>query len=389
MSSSFIFLARLARRIPDPVFHDDLSIDRHIFFVPVRAVPKGLPLDPNARVPNLNRRVYRELRDSLLNVDVVPGTFHLKHKGITVVAKKVEKRENGEYLVTLSEGHGILDGGHTYELITSIGDDLPESQFVKFEILVNVPPAWIVPLAQGLNTSVQVQQFALDDLAGKFDWMKEELADQPYLKEIAWRQNEKGAYDARDLVSFLTMFNITAYPNAGDAHPVMAYASKAKTLEAFDRDENQYRHLRGILKDILLLHDEIQCTARQFWNESGGRFGKLDFVESKKRGEFTLHFNGQQTQYRLMNGALFPILGAFRWMVDTYPDGSGAHWRGGFDNVLSLWRDSAATLMKRTATANNELGRNPTALGKSTNLWASLHALIAKKDMEARMLTTG
>src|SRR5688572_10837595 len=83
-SRTFDFQSEFTRRLPDPVFHKDRGMERHILFVPVTAVPAGLPMDPNARVPNIRRSVYREVRESLLSND---GRFHLKHKGITVVAQ--------------------------------------------------------------------------------------------------------------------------------------------------------------------------------------------------------------------------------------------------------------------------------------------------------------
>jgi hypothetical protein len=117
--------------------------------------------------------------------------------------------------VSIGKNHGIVDGGHTYELIVSNLDNeqLPDKQFVKFEILTGVPDDWIVEIAGGLNTSVQVQQFALDNLAGKFNWIQRELKDEPYYDVIAWRENEQGEFDARDLVSLLTCFNVELFSN--------------------------------------------------------------------------------------------------------------------------------------------------------------------------------
>ena len=51
--------------------------------------------------------------------------------------------------------------------------------------------------------------------------------------------------------------------------------------------------------------------------------------------------------------------------------------------MLKRWTDSAAELMKATATASTELGRNPNAIGKSRNHWANLHARIAMLDLIA------
>ena len=47
------------------------------------------------------------------------GFFHLKNKGITIVAESVEQKGDNIYEVKMLENHhGILDGGHTYKLIT-------------------------------------------------------------------------------------------------------------------------------------------------------------------------------------------------------------------------------------------------------------------------------
>lgn len=54
---------------------------------------------------------------------------------------------------------------------------------VKFEILCGIPNDWIADIAGGLNTSIQVQPKSPDNLAGKFNWLKEELSDTADLAE--------------------------------------------------------------------------------------------------------------------------------------------------------------------------------------------------------------
>jgi hypothetical protein len=384
-ASTFELYAPYARRVPDPVFGDDKGMVRHILFVPVRDVPAGIQLDPNARTPNINRSVYRDIKSHLFEEEGEPGTFHLKNRGIVMIADKVEQRGEDNYRVTIEPGQGILDGGHTYTLITDEqrGDQvLPEDQWVKFEVLTHVPPEWIAELAGGLNTSIQVKQMSLDDLAGLFSWIKDELKGEPYFDKIAFRENEQGAVDARDLVAFLAMFNIDRFPNDGDGQPVEAYSSKAKVLEWFEKDPQHFEAMRPILKDILVLHDTIRFTSQTHWNDAGGSFGKLAFVEGRKRGEFEFPFIAKSKQYRLTNGALYPVLASFRWMVEKDENGVVC-WRGGFPAVLKTWDASAEELLRTVNQASAELGRNPNAVGKSKNLWASLHKVVAMRDLIA------
>lgn len=390
MNSTFRFAAPYARRLPDPVFHKSHGTERHILFVPVRSVPKGLSLDPNARIPNLRRRIYRDIKASLLDQDTTPGTFHLKHKGITLIAESVARSGDGMFNVTLAKNHGIVDGGHTYQLIVEnlSNANLPEAQFVKFEILTGVPSDWIVEIAGGLNTSVQVQPFALDNLAGKFRWIQTALRRQPYYGAIAWKENESGELDARDIISLLTCFNIELFPNTsndGDSNPVMAYEKKSKALELFEQNPESYRRLRPILKDILVLHDTIRLEAQDLHNEAGGKYGNLSFVEHKERGKFIFPFIQRESEYRLMNAALYPILGAFRWMVELDPKKGDARWRGGFANVRRLWRSSASELLRITLQKNAEEGRNPNAMGKSRAHWSSLYSRLALRDLQSKV----
>jgi len=389
--SSFRFAAVAARRIPDPNFRKSHNMERYVLVMPVHGLPPGLPFDPNARRPNIRKRVYQEVQKSLLNQDCEPNTFHLKNKGITIVADSVKQMGDNEYLVGMKERvHGIVDGGHTYELIIKNQgtSELPTEQFVNVEIRVGVPDAWIPEIAGGLNTAVQVQDMSLDNLAGMFGWIQDELKGEPYRNSIAWRENDQGDFDARDLVSLLTMFNVALYPNDKDEHPVQAYEKKSAALKLFEQNARTYEEMRSMLKDILKLHDIIGSEARHIWNKAtGGKAGNLSFMVGKKKGVFEFPFLGTTGEYRLETGALYPILAAFRWYVERDPITLKMRWRDGFKAIVNTWRKIAPELLKATLQTSNELGRNPNALGKSRNHWANLHTRVAKYDLLSRQAT--
>jgi hypothetical protein len=94
---------------------------------------------------------------------------------------------------------------------------------------------------------------------------------------------------------------------------------------------------------------------------------------------FEFPFTGEKAKCRLVNGALYPMLAAFRGMIEDNPKNGAVRWRGGFKSVLRRWEESAAELMRMTAQASTELGRNPNAIGKSKNHWANLHARINRE----------
>ena len=95
-----------------------------------------------------------------MNDTGTPNTFHLKNKGITLVASQVIKNAEGSYTLVFEEGDGILDGGHTFELIRDCQNEIAEHnaqcpedpivQFVKVEVLSGIDSGILIEIAGGL-----------------------------------------------------------------------------------------------------------------------------------------------------------------------------------------------------------------------------------------------
>jgi len=394
MSSTVILKSLYSRRMPDPNFKPDL--ERTILFCRAKDLPKGIPLDPNPRAQNLNRRVYREVRQSLLNQDDSPrDTFHLKNKGLTLICDRIEQLDDkGTFRLTFDGRQGIVDGGHTYKIILEAqkGDGesaCPEKQHVKVEVLRGVDPEWVSCIAGGLNTSMQVQTTSLAELEGKFDWIHERLKGEPFAAQIAYRENERNAqdcpYDVRDIISWLALFNVELYPHDGDRFPMQAYTSKEVVLQEYLSKEGNpgFRKLRPILVDILRLHDLVQLQAMEAHNKAGGHSGKLAFVRQRKRGEFSLVFLRKSIKKCLYDGALYPMLGAFRWMVVPDPESGLFRWREpGFSGVERVLKRVAASMMSSTKAVSDKTGRNPNAIGKDRSHWENLFRTVAIEQLQ-------
>lgn len=364
-------------------------------YVAAADVPTNLPNTPNARTPKINRQIHKDIQASLLNQEEnVPGTFHLKHNGITLVAQSV--RKSGEnYIVDFGESHGILDGGHSYKIIRqnqdAVGVDLSK-QFVKFEIHTKVPSEWIPDMSGGRNTSVQVQPMSLANLAGKFDWIKAELSHPIYDQQIAWKEGDVGEYSARDIVSLMTCFNIDLYANevGNTTHPVVAYERPAAALDTFEDEDKaeSFKKCRPILRDMIELYERIRRDGRSLYNDAAPKRkgGSLAFVEKPraKSKQWSFPIAGGSSEFRIMKGAAFPMLAAFRWLVETNEDTGEYQWRGGFDHVLQLWEELADELMEMTRGTSDDSGRNANAIGKSRSHWSNLHARVAMRDLMTR-----
>lgn len=381
---------RFIRRSIDPLSNTTPAIERHVLFVPVTDVPAGIAMAAGMKTPKTRWDIYRDVQASLLDKNCTPGTFHLKNRGITIVARDLRKIEEDEYDLDLSPGHGIVDGSHTYKLILETQQNpdvtLPKKQFVKIEVVTRVPDDWIPEMAGALNTSILAYTDSLLVLQDALGWIRDELKSEPYYKTIAWSESERGTYDARDILAFLTCFNIASYANTGTLHPVAAYENRAVVLSSFEQDHKQgahaYRKLRPILKDILSLHDTIQIEFPKLLERSGKRYAEVVEHASKRPHEFP--FLGTRSTERLAKGVLLPVLAAFRWLVEDDPSSGAVRWRVSFDKVLERWRLASDRLVALTVEKCREVGDNPDAIGRSAPHWGALHKEVAFLDLIAK-----
>jgi hypothetical protein len=389
-----------SRRISHPVFK---TIDKYWLTVKATNFPTGVSAAANAREPvGLNRMVYRDVRESLEGTGAEPGTFDLMNKGITILAlgvRLVNKEEQIFEITVDDEKGGIVDGAHTAKIIEQCNHDgtTDEDQYVEVYIRTGVENGLITDIARGLNTGMQVAPKSIYNIDGVFDWLKKEVDGQPYEDLIAWRESDTKPYDVRDLISILELFNVIDFPNdaAKAKHPISAYEKWSIPLKKFadDYEENtkklknsKYYRLRPLLHEALMLYDHIRHDFRDLHNEAGGRAGRMNIVDEAAKNR-TLEFPFAQlppNKYRLTKGAAYPMLGAFRNMVELDSSGN-ASWRGGFRAVLHMWKDAGPELVTETYNATEEIGRTPDHLGKNRKHWDNLHMKIQLRLLRAQL----
>lgn len=382
---TFKFKPEISRQFPDPMNKssngEPINIVHHLLTINANQMPDGIPKTPNPREQNTNKAIYRDVRASLDNAD--EPSFHLKNIGITAFAKRVEYSANKELVsVSFDEGHGIVNGGHTYEIIQESKADgtCPDCQFVKLEILTGVPADLMSDMAGGLNTSVQVDDASLLNLEGMFEWVKEELKGTSYSDEISYKQNEDGAFHIRDILGIMTLFNVELieYP----IHPKEAYTSKAKCLDLYQENPESFKMLRPILKDILQLYDYVQNSKTLYNQKYGGRAGGMKGVFATKsersKTPFRFIFSGEERKEKMYDGALYPMLGAMRYLVERKPGENEYSWKlKSFDEVKKHFDKVAPQLMMATYNTSLTYGRKPNSIGKDDNHWGNLYKEVA------------
>lgn len=361
------------RKLDDP-FENGKS-RKYVFYVKVDDVAEGIPMTTNPRDQKLTSNVAKAITDSLTSND---GYFHLKNRGIVVSAQKVNyNNKTGKVTIYFenTQYHGNIDGGHTYKIVCDHkGENL--DQYVQFEIMTGVEDI-IENLAEARNTSVQVDEKSMAELAQKFDPIKEALEGMPFYRRIAFRQNQSSVdeetgrnekmIDAREVVAIINMFNVDKF--TGSNHPIQAYSSKAKMLSIYLSDVESYRKYVNIIPDIFDLYDGIEQEFAKAYNEAGGKYGRKKYSGFKDgnviaKSKFGLH----ELQYKIPDGIMYPVVAAFRSLVKFNESTGKYEWNSGV-NPLKIWDKCKTELASKVMSFASSIGDNPNAVGKDQNVW--------------------
>lgn len=399
--STHRFRVREARRTNHPVFSE---ISKYVFTVAAVDLPSGISTAANAREPvGLNRRVYRDVRESLEGKTSQLGSFDLMNKGITLLAHDVRlvDKDQGLYDIEVDDlAGGIVDGAHTAKIIWESNKDgtTPPEQHVEVYVRTGLPNDLITDIARGLNTGMQVAPKSIYNIDGVFDWLKNSVLGTAYESSIAWKESDSCEYDVRDLISMLELFNVFDYPNdSSGRHPIAAYEKWSIPLEKFAKDfeanraslkNSTYYRLRRLLPGALELYDHVRADFRPVHNSQGGAAGKMNIVEeAAKNKTFKFVFAGlPDEKYRLTKGAAYPMMAAFRNYVEVDPNTGEASWKGGFSAVLQEWKDAAPELVRETALATQDISHMPEQLGKNRKHWDNLHMKVQLRVLRAQLL---
>lgn len=337
----------------------------------------------NVRDPKLSGAVPKAIRESVKDN---PELFVFMNRGIALSVDLVSFDTKSSKL-TLSMRdpniHGLLDGGHTYNILLEERDGLEESQYVRLEILQGFKPEEIPNLVDARNTSNQVRDQSLMNLSGEFEKLKKALAGRRYADLIAFKEYEVGGdgnpkpIDVREVIAILTVLDRDNFDDK--VHPINAYRSKAACLKHFEANRASYEKLYPLANDVLELYDLIQLHLPELYNKarakrgdvSGGKFGRLTGVttyDGKRKAQ--LNFIGKESKYGVPAGFVYPILAAFRALLEE--KGRRYVWGKGMDPVKLVQGDLGETLADTIGNFALD-ARNPSKTGKSPLVWQACY----------------
>jgi RNA polymerase-binding transcription factor DksA len=338
-------------------------------FVPVTALPTDLPNRPNLRDTNLKSPVSKDVKASL---DANDGEFHLKNKGITVVASSVAVVSPGvvEVAIDAASDDGILDGGHTYKIIqSSIAEGVSlGKQYVWLAVRVNVAGALRAKMAEGLNKTTAVSSASLANRLGEFEWLKSLLPESATAR-VAWRQNDKRDVKADELIAEL--YAVNAYTS----DPHVAYGSRAKALSALRADRSKFDSHAALSYDALKLYERIQHHFAD-WALKNLSKRAIESRSAKLTTGPVFDESLSKRYDKLARGVALPILSAFRaCVVDLNP---GYGFDRTYEDLCALLEAATPALQAQLTElwSRADIAGDPGAFGKKADVWESLSLVL-------------
>ena len=389
------FKTKSFRRIPNPYFMDSNGASKgpemYVLICDVKDVPDDIPMGTNPREQKLTTNVAKKIKSCLQ--DTLNKNFYLLNRGILISAESVQydnKNDVAKVYFSDLNVHGNVDGGHTYRIIKDMKDQLePGEQYVKIEILAGIEDIF-QELAAARNTSVQVQDKSIAELYQKFDIIKKAIANRPYADDVYFKENEPGRIDVSDIIAILNLFNLDRYPNGPRDTALVSYNAKKACIDSYikyydtfkETIDNPYVKMSRIIPDIFDLYEHLEMHIGDYYSDAvkNGQYGRTVGVSVKRDGAdpFKSKFMNQNIRYATPNGFLYPIMGAFRALIEEGEDGY-YRWKKG--HPITMLDKIGSELVTSVVDMSRELGNNPNATGKNRTIWQNLYMTVLMAAM--------
>ena len=370
---------------------DDGTYQKWVLVVAARDLPRDLPLDANARVLN--------------------GGIVCTATAVTV------KQEGNEQWVEVAfdqdQLQGLVNGGHTYGTLLQVVHDhtiYAENMTVKAALkkdkAANDPD--LAPLleddekladriARARERAVvqleSVDQTALQNLAGKYEIMKNVLRDAPppfgpaFLDRVVWKTNQEvpeGSTEVpvKTLIHLLALMNTRLYkPNVKTANEV--YVRSGVVVREFGESDGDdslfYDRLTQLLPDFIKLYDHIYSALPETQPSFPWADGKPPALDRKPRKTaFTTPLLGRTCSTKVSGAFVWPVFSAFRLLIEDDGNG-GLRFK---DDPISLFDEKKTELSSTIQNTFENQGRIVQQVGKATDAWIRLESQI---EMEMRI----
>jgi hypothetical protein len=416
---------------------DDGVRRKWVLVVAARDLPRDLPLDANARVPNvIKNQTCKEMRETLLTR---PELFQIFNGGMVCTATAVDVRQDGsEQWVDVAfdqdQLQGVVNGGHTYgcllhvihdhqvyaeslplrtvlakkdklgenpELASLVDDEgaladriarAREKAFVQLELVAPVADSdLLAQIAWARNLSQSVDQTALQNLAGKYELMKKVLGEAPppfgtsFIERVVWKTNQEvpdGSVDVavKTLIHILALMNTRIYPPGAKAANEV-YVRSGVVVREFGESEGEdsvfYDRLTELLPEFIRLYDHIYAALPETNPNFPWADGKPTTDRKRRETTFTTPLLAKTCTSKVSGAFVWPLFSAFRQLLAQDENGALKFKT----NPIELFEEKKAELSSTIQTTFENQGRMVQMVGKATDAWIRLEGQIQMEMM--------
>lgn len=377
------FEAKSFKKMDDPINRGGDKV-KYVCYARAITIPLELNdwMKTNPREQKMTTNVAKNIIESLKEND----NFHELNRGIVLSVNKVSyDNQSGKVQIQLDdpEIHGNIDGGHTLRAIFELNEKqiMEDERYVFLEIFTGIDSP--VELASARNTSVQVDLKSIEELQKSFEVLKDITKNLKFSNRIAYKMNEHynddiEPVDVREVIAVLSMFSQTLYPiqntdgTLNDQQPIQCYTGKEATLKRFvkidklDR-ERMLNNMQDIVPDIFRIWEYIetnfselsQKVSKRYTSRKYSKYNENEVVSKSMFGEEKMH-------YIVPKGMIYPIVGAFRALVQIDPQTHKYKWAKNIDYMLEKISSRLVGIVL------DEKSDNPDVIGKNSNLWSNL-----------------
>lgn len=361
----------------------------HFAIVPFSGLPQGLPDGPNVRSRDDlgigSGGKYKNLERTIQGEEGIPDKFHLKNGGIDLAVSSVTKVGDNLYHLFIDElTEGIINGGHTYDLITrNVDAGTAADESVVVQIIEGMDQTTREEVAIAKNVQVNVDKTSIYNTRRVFDSLKNFLADvrifpnfHPYAEHIAYEMNSQAPIPIGDVVSKLMCLDIVNYPLNKDKwgkskHPRQTYTGKAATLSQYAENVEHYEKMFSMLPEILELSEIIQVGIAKKNSEKYNNAANLvGWIDTKT--EVQLPILGKNSKSTLVAGLVKPVLSGFRSVVDP----NELAWDRSFPKVKKVLAASLEELLDCIKDTGEVHNNKPNPMARDKRLWQECARII-------------
>lgn len=369
-------------------------IKRYVITLNIKELKEtNFPTKTNPRKVNLNTEVAKAISSSLEDSNI----FQILNRGIFLSAKKI-RHENETGLLEIDFGdrddkYGIVDGGHTYQVIKTFLKDNNdyEDRFVNLEVFTGLEEL-ISDFAEARNTSNKVPSTSILNLQQHFKFIQDKLKTTKFGDKVVYKQyDDDGIIDIREILAIMQMFRIDIYDSKDTSkQPIQAYSGKEFCVKQFDKVKNDpynsYKKMIDILPEILSISDYLKARIPAVWNkELKGSWGNSKLPKNATNDTFVFDPNlykpNLKDNYHAPRPFWLPILASLRVLIieeNNKYKFSTTNLRTFIDSILPQ-----VVLILKTEYSKDIILNS---IGKDKGIWQNIHSTVLIEALKQNLI---